>query len=139
MAPARSFVNALLLVAATLVSAGCGSGSDKVPKTAVSWGATAQRAGEAWLAGEVPRTYARRTARAAREALVDQRATLREDAGAVENAAALAERIDALARSVRQLEAGLAEQDREAVARALTELETVTRAVTPWARGGGGA
>jgi uncharacterized small protein (DUF1192 family) len=126
-------------IAVLFLAVGCGNAVDKAPKLAVSWGATAQRVGETWLAGEVPQAYARRTARAAREGLASQHESLRGDTPSVSNVGPLRERIDALSQAVERLEAAIAAHDRPAVSRAVDEVVHLTRAIAPWARRGDGA
>lgn len=98
-----------------------------------------QRVGEAWLAGEVPRAYATRTAHTAREALDRERESLRSNPGSIENSPALAERLDALVRDVGRAEIALAAGDRDGVARALADVGAVTREIARWAPAGAGA
>ena len=133
--PARWTPRCALLLVAVLATA-CGSAPDKALKAAVSWGATAERVGEAWLAGNVPIAYARRTARSAREALSQQRDVLRSASPATgTHPGALADHLAALERAVGHLEAALDAGDRRAVKGATAEVAGVTRAITPWARG----
>jgi len=111
-------VAALLVV---VLATGCVDDGARAAKHVVSWGATAQRVGEAWLVGEVPSPYARRTARAAHEALLEQRSHVGQ--------ALLAERVDKLSRDVERLYTALEADDRHAVARVVEEIATTTRAL----------
>lgn len=128
----RSAIAAVLL-AVVMVGGGC-SDAARVPKTAVSWAATAQALGEAWLAGDIPRTYAARATRAAREALVEQRDTVRDHARDVANAPALRSDLAALLGHVARLEAGIAGDDREVVRRAVGDIAASIRTLRPIAR-----
>ncbi len=119
--------------------AGCGGPASKAPKTALSWGATAQRAGEAWLDGDVPRAYVVRTLHTARSELRDARRAVAGGAPAAMNAAALLERVRVLEGGVLHLSAAVAARNRAAAADAVDEVAAATRAVAPWVRGAAGS
>src|SRR4051794_732268 len=72
IAAVRALPRAVLLVAGALLLAACSSGSDGTErqlKAAATATATAQTALSAWLAGDAPADYARRTVRTMRERL----------------------------------------------------------------------
>src|SRR4051794_32387805 len=61
----------ILLAAGVLLLAGCSSDSEQRVKAAATATATAHMALAAWLAGDVPATYARRTVKTMREKLAN--------------------------------------------------------------------
>jgi hypothetical protein len=124
---------AALAVLVAFLAVGCGRAPETVPKTAVSWGATAQRVGEAWLAGEVPDAYAARTLRSARERLGAEGHALRSSAPDA-RAGDLVDGLAALEQAVARLEAALGRHDRGAVDGATRDVAALTRRLGPWAR-----
>jgi hypothetical protein len=104
IAAVRAFPRAVLLAAGALLLAACSPGSDGTErqlKTAANATATAQTALSAWLAGDAPADYARRTVRTMRERL----AKAAEEVAASE--AGVAARRAALLNPMRQAGAAL--------------------------------
>ncbi|MFL5115171.1 MAG: hypothetical protein ACJ8DG_05955 [Microvirga sp.] len=91
IAAVRALPRAVLLVAGALLLAACSSGSDGTErqlKAAATATATAQTALSAWLAGDAPADYARRTVRTMRERLAAaaEEVVASEDGGAARRA-----------------------------------------------------
>ena len=132
MLTGRRTRSAVFLPIACLAVA-CARAPERVRKTAVSWGATAQRVGKAWLAGAIPATYAARTLRTARARLADQREALRS-APPDPRARDLVDRLAALERAVARLESALDGQDHGAADATTREVAALTRQLAAAAR-----
>jgi hypothetical protein len=87
----RALQRAVLLAAGALLLGACSSGSDGAERQAATATATAQAALSAWLAGDAPADYARRTVRTMRERLAEaaEEVAASEDGGAARRAALL--------------------------------------------------
>ena len=139
IAAVRAPQRAVLLAAGALLLAACSSGSDgaeRQVKTAATATATAQAALSAWLAGDAPADYARRTVRTMREKLAKaaEEVAASEAGGAARRAAMLNPMRQAGA-ALGRAEAAVAAGDRGGAERARAEAATAaTSFAAPAAR-----
>jgi hypothetical protein len=134
----------LLLVALTSCTRSPADQLKTELQTIISWAATAQMAGEAWLKGNVPHAYAAQTLRTAEESLQEELKTIEEQPSEASPAqgsstlqASLAARGRGLVQLIDRMRAAIESRDESTVAQLLKQLEREEQAVKMMSAGGG--
>ena len=130
----------LLLLTLLTACSSKSSGNDfaKELETVTSWVATAQMAGEAWINGNVPTVYAKKTLSKVRKRLHSETDTLAHSSTDLRQRSDVSRNIERIESTVGQMSRAVEQKDRNALAKQLQQLSTQQQTLTTLAKTAGG-